>query len=419
MSNYNPLISNGTCYFSADKRSDQSFIPCGNDALGRVTCCGVGDNCLGNRACFNGAFGLTYLAGCTDPEYKDDSCPDKGNLDESPWTGLVYCNGTSNQWMACEQSNKPSTLRKGDFCFCPRETESRRVVFSAPSTLVNVASLPPKISSSIRFENGFVPTQPPGQTTVTLLPPTGTGPANNSPQETNPADSQGEPPSGDGGAGGLSTGAKAGIGAGVGAVALMALAALVLIFMRRRKQQAAATLNEKHPDNGIFASSAPHHGDDDDHFASGFGAKTVGPNNHLSVASSSHGTPSMMTGVATPNTPAVSELDSHAARPWSMRSELPGSDNVAGGWESQQKNAANTQPVTPVTPEHPPPAASHYPGFRPYRPPGDPLAANGPVSPVPGSLVPGGGVNMYQQQGANPQQQSSRPGALSPVHELP
>lgn len=412
MSSFNPLLSNGTCYFSAGKRSDQSFIPCGNDALGRITCCGVNDNCLGNQACFNGAFGLTYLAGCTDPEYKHDSCPSKGDLEDLPWTGLVYCNGTSNQWMACDEKNKPSALRRGDFCFCPSETESRRVVFSAPSTLVNVASLPPKISSSVRFENGFVPIQEPGQTTVTILPPTGT--AKNSPQETNPANRQGEAPSGESDGGGLSTGAKAGIGAGVGAVALLALTALVLLFMRRRKQ-AAGTANEEYPDNGIVESPPPQN---DNHLVFGFGDKTDGRlNNHLSVASSSHRVAGMLPGAAAPTPSAVSELESNAARPWSMRSELQGSENIAAAYEAQpmfspsEQPTRDIQPVTPVTPE-PPQPSSHYPGFRPYRSPGDPYAASAPVSPVPGSLAPGGGVSIHQQL-------SLRPGTLSPVHELP
>jgi len=75
-------ISNGTCYTAAGERLDDSFIPCGNTAYGFQTCCGAGDNCLADLACFGihgsgyGSF-LTYFAGCTDPEYNDPSCPRK------------------------------------------------------------------------------------------------------------------------------------------------------------------------------------------------------------------------------------------------------------------------------------------------------------------------------------------------------
>ncbi len=82
MSNQNILISNGTCYSAPGKKLDASFLPCGNDAFGHKTCCGAGDNCLADDACFGvhgsgyGSY-LTYMAGCTDPDYKDPSCPNK------------------------------------------------------------------------------------------------------------------------------------------------------------------------------------------------------------------------------------------------------------------------------------------------------------------------------------------------------
>ena len=82
MSDPNILVSNGTCYSAAGEKLDDSFIPCGNDAFGYHACCGAGDNCLANNACFGihgsgyGSY-LTYMAGCSDPEYKDSSCPKK------------------------------------------------------------------------------------------------------------------------------------------------------------------------------------------------------------------------------------------------------------------------------------------------------------------------------------------------------
>jgi hypothetical protein len=82
MSQPNILVSNGTCYSAAGQKLNSEFIPCGNDAFGNVACCGAGDNCLADSSCFGvhgsgyGSY-LTYQAGCTDPEYKDASCPNK------------------------------------------------------------------------------------------------------------------------------------------------------------------------------------------------------------------------------------------------------------------------------------------------------------------------------------------------------
>lgn len=88
MGDANIFISNGTCYSSSGKELDKSFIPCGNNAFGHQTCCGAGDNCLGDKACFGihgtgyGSY-LTYLAGCTDPDYEDEACPDKKGIGKS------------------------------------------------------------------------------------------------------------------------------------------------------------------------------------------------------------------------------------------------------------------------------------------------------------------------------------------------
>jgi len=82
MGDPNIYVSNGTCYSAAGKKLDGSFIPCGNDAFGHKACCGAGDNCLADNSCWGqhgSGYGssLTYMAGCSDPDYKDASCPDK------------------------------------------------------------------------------------------------------------------------------------------------------------------------------------------------------------------------------------------------------------------------------------------------------------------------------------------------------
>jgi hypothetical protein len=77
MSDLDPDASNGACYWRSGNRSEDVFIPCGNSAFGHVNCCQVGDKCLEHGACFNSKYGTTYLAGCTDPLYLDEACPDK------------------------------------------------------------------------------------------------------------------------------------------------------------------------------------------------------------------------------------------------------------------------------------------------------------------------------------------------------
>lgn len=79
MADPDPSVSNGTCFFmpAVYFLSDRSYIPCGNAAFGNIHCCQAGDHCLEEGACYNEEYGTTYLAGCTDFNYKDVSCPDK------------------------------------------------------------------------------------------------------------------------------------------------------------------------------------------------------------------------------------------------------------------------------------------------------------------------------------------------------
>ena len=94
MSDTNPFVSNGTCYTAPGEGLDGSFIPCGNDAFGHQTCCGAGDNCLSDNACFGihgsgyGSY-LTYWAGCTDPAYEATTCPKKDIGEQVPVSRIL------------------------------------------------------------------------------------------------------------------------------------------------------------------------------------------------------------------------------------------------------------------------------------------------------------------------------------------
>ncbi|KIW67879.1 hypothetical protein PV04_07094 [Phialophora macrospora] len=152
MGDHNPDISNGTCYYYDGYEADSRYIPCGNAALGPKVCCESLDMCLSSGACYNAQYGVTYLAGCTVQTYDDPICPKKTFEDEQ-WVGLVYCNGTSNQWVACDEKETGSTtVTKPSYCWCPDE-ESRTVAFSASSVLRNIMSLPATKGQSVTWKD--------------------------------------------------------------------------------------------------------------------------------------------------------------------------------------------------------------------------------------------------------------------------
>lgn len=74
MSDPNPFISNGTCYYEVGEESPSNMLPCGNAALGHKACCQAGDMCLDYGVCFNEKLEISYMAGCSDPKYEIDDC---------------------------------------------------------------------------------------------------------------------------------------------------------------------------------------------------------------------------------------------------------------------------------------------------------------------------------------------------------
>ncbi|KAK0614958.1 hypothetical protein B0T17DRAFT_540696 [Bombardia bombarda] len=314
MSSSNILVSNGTCYSAAGQKLDGSFIPCGNAAFGHQTCCGAGDNCLGDHACFgiHGSAGygsyLTYMAGCTDPDYKDGSCPDKKGIDQ-PWIALTVCNNTDDHvWAACSQEGNPTTLQPGSFCSCSDAASATVAFTDTNSPLPNTASLPQSTGQSIQYFAGYVPTAP--GVTVTAAPPSAptsaaqpgsgsgsstggsvTQPSASQTRTSGPSQSESSAGNSDNAGGttsGLSSGAKAGIGVGVGVAVLVFLAVMVALLLSHRRKKRQRSTSE------VGSGKRP------------------------------HGRPDSA-NVSEADGQAVSETDGQPARPWSMRSELEGS----------------------------------------------------------------------------------------------
>jgi len=274
---------------------------------------------------------------------------------DQPWTGLVYCNGTSNQWVACEEKAKEPTITSADACWCPEE--DRTVAFEDAKSLTPVASLPTALGGVVDFEKDFYPTDK----TLTGGQPDQTSDGSNTDGAGSPTGSGSVPdstsaPSNDGGgsgsSSGLGKGAKIGIGVGVAAAVLFILAALAFFFMRRRKQQ------RDNPSENLTGSL-----DDPKQDLTGMGV--------------------------TPDTPATSvpsELESRAARPWSMRSELQTPDtplSIADRAEADSlatgdKNGHQFQGQNTLRPTDVPAV------LRPGPPPGAGAGtqAQGPLSPV-------------------------------------
>jgi len=133
--NRDPNRSLGTCYRASHLLADpgpithpdqQKLIACGNSELDYFHCCHPGDLCLSNHLCLydppgRGAAGdvvtnrekLTYVGGCTDAEYGDESCIAKlpvGKFSSPGYRPLAswvtYCE-EEKRWSNCDEAGFP------------------------------------------------------------------------------------------------------------------------------------------------------------------------------------------------------------------------------------------------------------------------------------------------------------------------
>jgi hypothetical protein len=200
------LLSEGTCYFGAGQLADKHFIPCGNaNLVGPQACCYEGDYCLSSNVCWDADTVVTYIAGCTDPLFRADVCPQRYNYPDQQWVALANCNGTDiDLWTGCAYHPDEVAIEKEN-CNCNKSN----VLIQNPNgkaVLDEIGLLPNKTGLPVVFNPTFAPTAP---------ATSGSG-------------------------GGLSTGAKAGIGVGVTIVGLSLIAGAAFLFLHRRRKQRQA-----------------------------------------------------------------------------------------------------------------------------------------------------------------------------------
>ncbi|KAK4459444.1 hypothetical protein QBC42DRAFT_274346 [Cladorrhinum samala] len=243
MESYNPNISNGTCYYAENTETKGRFVPCGNNALQVWPCCQLGSYCLSlgdANACWDPNSGNTYVAGCTDPSFTDPNCLHKPpRFHEQEWVAINQAcknlntnsanDGTTN-WTGCVVDNNSTELVKLPLASCTPYCSASDVLYAGSSSLGAYASLPTLAGSSIFWQNNYAPptTPAPGYTPGVPVGVVGTHKPTSSSSSSNDDD------------GGLSTGAKAGIGVGaaVGGILLLAgLAGFLVTWSRRRKRQ--------------------------------------------------------------------------------------------------------------------------------------------------------------------------------------
>jgi hypothetical protein len=229
---------------------------------------------------------------------------------------LTHCDNSNGAWAPCSQSGNPTTLQPGAYCSCT-DASKTTLAFRDTDPITSLASLPGSTGQSIQY---FITPDPtasggPGGSggsggSTTGSNPTATGSETTSPggssrgsSSSSPAQQTGTaPPNSDapGSGSGPSSGTKIAIGIGVTVGVLILLAAIAALFFLRRRRGRSTDEIEK---------SA---------------SEKKASNNRTSGVSS---TPTMSEADGNP----VSEVGGTKARPWSMRSELEGSQVMKDG----------------------------------------------------------------------------------------
>lgn len=237
---------------------------------------------------------------------------------------MAYCNSTSDEWVLCDQKEKPATLTKPDPCWCPKDKNDRLKALKQSSIIELTASLPTKILGSIQFNTGYYPTVNPNPKTSTFIasPTTGSETTSTSSSSSSAAlTAAATAPVDNGNESTLSPSGQ--IGAIAGGVAGALLIAILLIgFLCFRRRQRKQQLKREEEARAV---------DDFMHGEIKSGAASEPDPVNLGIAPGTIPSPST---ASSPDTAALSELDSKAARPWSLRSELDNNSSARSSYNT-------------------------------------------------------------------------------------
>ncbi|KAE9367703.1 hypothetical protein N431DRAFT_561598 [Stipitochalara longipes BDJ] len=185
-----------------------------------TSCCVVGDTCLENGICHYThpvpdppvVETRYYMGGCTDPTFSSPACAPQCSDLEAP--DVVY-NETTQIWHCCGITN--GSIR----CDLPTDETFTALAPSLLSATFTVAATPSTAAASPSSTSSTTTTTPPS-----------------APTQTSDGTENG---------GGLSGGAKAGIGIGCAVVALAGLGVLIWFFARRRNMHAMEKQGQEAP----------------------------------------------------------------------------------------------------------------------------------------------------------------------------
>lgn len=286
------------------------------------------------------------MAGCTDPEYSDSSCPHKDNSGQQ-LLGLVQCsdsqvNGTA-LWSACPGPTTKTALGAPSQCSCSGTTAGLLWMTTSLSAL---ATLPTAIEGTVQFNDGHYPTVK----TSEIVAPTslmGTSTRNGSSPTT-----QAPTASANSTTGGLSTGAEVGIGIGATLMGLCATGLAIFAFLVYRRRSFSS--HQKGKDTSLSVAEntmdldAPHGGEPSQMICHPFvspGSMIVGRTNNV-MAPNSDSYDNAYTGY---------KFELPADPQYSCRAELPADDispmptSVTPSTVPQSHRRV-TAPVSPVSP---------------------------------------------------------------------
>ncbi|CZR54969.1 uncharacterized protein PAC_04854 [Phialocephala subalpina] len=215
------LVS-ATCYLPDGTLAPGAYR-CNNATSGHSTCCEIGSVCWSNGVCqkvSNGVIDWIRL-GCTDPTWNDPACLHACMSITQNALGVRPCDGIGGTNYCCDLTpNDP-----GDLSCCSTSAQ----LFSVPAATIEATVPAQKVIATSADISSLSSTASASTTMSTSATPTSNTASATSTSTSAAATSTNS------GSSGLSTGAQAGIGVGVAAVAIGAGALGFLFWWRRRR----------------------------------------------------------------------------------------------------------------------------------------------------------------------------------------